>query len=89
MTSSKVVDEQRIRATAKKQDREREASQAMREYRAESARVDANTARLRALRLAKETAEAKKPVTELPPKKKAAARTTAAVQGRTRSRKSA
>ncbi len=89
MTSSKVVDEQRIRATAKKQDREREASQAMREYRAENARVDANTARLRALRLAKETAEAQTAVAALPPKKKAAARTPSAAQGRTRSRKSA
>jgi hypothetical protein len=42
-----------VAAAARKADRERDALQAMREYQAEQARVDANTARLRALRLAK------------------------------------
>jgi hypothetical protein len=48
--------EQRTAANAKKADRDREAAQAMREYQAERARIDANTARLRALRLASEAA---------------------------------
>jgi len=45
-------------ASAKKAFREQEALKALREYQAEKTRVDANTARLRALRLAKEAADA-------------------------------
>lgn len=39
-----------------KAERARDAAQAMRDYQAEQARIEANTARLRALRLAKEAA---------------------------------
>jgi hypothetical protein len=55
MASSKSL-EQRNSAEAKKADRERDAQIATREYHAEKARVAANTARLRALRLAQEAA---------------------------------
>jgi hypothetical protein len=41
----------------KKANREQDAAKAMREYQAEQARIDANTARLRALRLAREAAD--------------------------------
>ena len=59
MTTTKTqTTEYRLEASARKADREREAVQAMKEYEAEKIRVDANTARLRALRLAKEIAEA-------------------------------
>ena len=57
MTSTKSV-EQRMAAAANKAHRDQEAVQAVREYAAEKARVDANTLRLRALRLEKEAAEA-------------------------------
>ena len=57
MTSTKSV-EQRLLAAAQKAGRERDAVQAVREYQAEKSRIDANTARLRALRLAKEAADA-------------------------------
>jgi hypothetical protein len=50
--------EQRLLAAAKKAGRERDALKAVSEYEAEKRRVDANTARLRALRLAKEADEA-------------------------------
>ena len=50
--------EQRLLAAAKKAGRERDALKAVTEYEAEKRRVDANTARLRALRLAKEADEA-------------------------------
>ena len=49
---------QRLAVAAKKADREREAQLAMRDYQVEQQRIDANTARLRALRLAKEAADA-------------------------------
>jgi hypothetical protein len=58
MTSTKSL-EQRLAAAAKKANRDSDALQAVREYAAEKARVDANTLRLRALRLEKEAAEAK------------------------------
>ena len=58
MTSTKTI-EQRLVAAAQKASREREAAQALREYAAEKARIDANTVRLRALRLAKEAEDAK------------------------------
>ena len=57
MTSTKSV-EQRMVANAKKAFREQEALKALREYQTEKTRVDANTLRLRALRLAKEAADA-------------------------------
>jgi len=52
-------DEQRLAAAAKKATRERDAEQAMRDYAAEQARIEANTHRLRALRLKKEAADAR------------------------------
>lgn len=58
MTSTKSV-EQRLAAAAKKASRDGEALHALREYAADKARVDANTVRLRALRLEKEAAEAR------------------------------
>jgi hypothetical protein len=53
---------------ARKADRERDALHAMRDYQAEQARIDANTARLRALRLAKEAAGAAVEQTVVAPK---------------------
>ncbi len=58
MTSIKSV-EQRLAAAAKKASRDRDALQAVRDYAAERARVNANTLRLRGLRLDKEAAEAR------------------------------
>lgn len=60
MTSTKTP-EQRQAAAAKQANREREAAEAMRDYVAEKARIDANMARLRELRLKKEAAEAAAP----------------------------
>ena len=57
MTSSKSV-EQRMAAAANKARRDQDALQALRDYAAEKARIDANTLRLRALRLEKEAADA-------------------------------
>ncbi len=76
MTSSKSP-EQRMLADMKKAGRDREALAAVRDYKAEGARVDANTARLRAMRLEKEAAEAEKPVAAPAPKKKAASKAAA------------
>lgn len=58
MTAKKSI-EQRMLATAQKAKREKDAIAALKEYHAERTRVDANTLRLRALRLAKEAADAK------------------------------
>ena len=58
-------------AAAIKASRDRDALQAVRDYAAEKAKVDANTLRLRALRLEKEAAEAKA-AAELAEQKKAA-----------------
>jgi hypothetical protein len=58
MTSTKTL-EQRLAAAAQKAHRDSDALQAVRDYAAERARVDANTERLRALRLKKEAADAK------------------------------
>ncbi len=58
MTAEKSV-ERRMLATAQKAKREQDAIAALKEYRAERARVDANMLRLRALRLAKQAADAK------------------------------
>jgi len=58
MTSPKSV-EQRLAAAAKKAHRDRDALAALKDYAAEQARVDANTLRLRAVRLEKEAADAR------------------------------
>jgi hypothetical protein len=58
MTAEKSV-EQRMLAAAQKVKREQDAIAALKEYQAEKVRVDANTLRLRALRLAKDAADAK------------------------------
>ena len=77
MTSTKSV-EQRLAAAAKQANRDREAVEAVREYAAEKARVDANTLRLRAMRLEKEAADAAAKAAQPAPRKKAAAKTAAA-----------
>ena len=75
MTTTKTqTTEYRLEASARKADREREAVQAMKEYEAEKIRVDANTARLRALRLAKETADAQQAADAAPAAKPKPAR---------------
>ncbi len=60
MTTLKSDQEKAI-AAAKKVDREREQAQAMRDYEAEKRAVQANMIRLRALRLARERADAPPP----------------------------
>ena len=50
-------DEQRTAAAALKEQRARDGAQALREYAAERAAIQARTARLRAQRLAKEAAD--------------------------------
>jgi hypothetical protein len=70
MTSTKSV-EQRMAAAARKASRDSDALHALRDYAAEKARVDANTLRLRALRLEKEAAETRA-AAELAEQKKAA-----------------
>ena len=77
MTSTKSV-EQRLAAAAKKASRDQDAVLALREYAAEKARVDANTLKLRELRLAKEAADAAAKAAEPPKKKPARVRKTAA-----------
>ena len=52
--TNKITEQQRATRTASKQDRDRDAVIAMQEYEAEKAAVLARTARLRAMRLAKE-----------------------------------
>ena len=54
MTTAKGA-ENRLVDAAKKEQRRVDAAKAMREYEQEKTRVDANTARLRALRLAQES----------------------------------
>jgi len=85
MTSTKSV-EQRLAAAAKQVNRDREAAEAVREYAAEKARVDANTARLRALRLQKEAADALAAPPAKPPARKKAAAGQAAKPARSASR---
>jgi hypothetical protein len=82
MTSTKTV-EQRLAAAAKKASRDRDALQAVKDYAAEKARIDANTLRLRALRLEKEAADARAAADAAERKKTAG---TAAKRARTRSR---
>ena len=62
----------RLEASARKVERERDAAKAMREYEAEKERIDANTTRLRALRLAKEAADAQAAKDQPAPKAKPA-----------------
>jgi hypothetical protein len=71
MASIKTI-EQQAAATAKKAERERDATKAMREYQAESARIDANMARLRAMRLEKEARDAQSQAVAKPAAKKTA-----------------
>jgi hypothetical protein len=52
--TNKITEQQRATRNASKQDRDRDAVTAMQEYEAEKAAVLAKTARLRAMRLAKE-----------------------------------
>jgi hypothetical protein len=85
MTSTKSL-EQRLAAAAKKAHRDRDALQAVRDYAAEKARIDANTLRLRALRLEKEAGDAKAEA-EAAAQKKPRARK--AVGAKSRSRTSA
>jgi hypothetical protein len=59
---------------AAKAERERDKTEAMREYKAEKLASRANMARLRALRLANETADPQPPAAQRPPKRKAASR---------------
>jgi hypothetical protein len=64
--------QQRATAAAKDAERTRDKAQAMREYEAERLAREANMARLRALRLAKEAADAREAKTQPPARKKAA-----------------
>lgn len=52
-------DQQRTIAAARKAERERDAVQALKDYKAEKRAIDQNMIRLRALRLAKERADQK------------------------------
>ncbi len=88
MTSTKSV-EQRLAAAAKQQSRDREAAEAVRDYAAEKARVDANTTRLRQLRLEKEAAEAQAAPAAKPPARKKTAGQAAKPARRSRSLTSA
>ena len=80
MTSTKSL-EQRLAAAAKKANRDRDAVQAMKDYAAEKARVDANTLRLRALRLEKEAADARAAAEPAAQKKPRAAKSARARSG--------
>ena len=65
--SKDVMD--RAEASFKKEERAREGAKAMRDYEAESRAVHEKTARLKALRLAKEATEKAAPAKEAEPKK--------------------
>lgn len=71
-------------AAAQKAERERDKTQAMRDYQAEINARQANMARLRALRLAKESADAQSTIVARPAKKKSANRRSIVTQGRVR-----
>ena len=62
--------QQRASAAATNAERARDKAQALREYEAEKLARDANTARLRALRLAKEASEAEGAKTQAPARKR-------------------
>ena len=69
-----------------KAERERHMIQAMRDYEAETLARQANMVRLRALRLAKESADAQAITVRRPAEKKAANRLSVLTQGRTQGR---
>lgn len=71
-------------AAAQKAERERDKTQAMRDYQAEINARQANMARLRALRLAKEGADAQSTNVARPAKKNAVNRRSIVSQGRVR-----
>lgn len=73
-------------AAALKAERERDKIQAMRDYEAETLARQANMVRLRALRLAKESADAQATTARRPAKKNAANRLSILIQGRTQGR---
>lgn len=66
--------DQQVSAAAKKAERERDATQAMQDYEAEKRATQANMARLRALRLAKERADAQASADQASAKKAATAK---------------
>ena len=53
-------DQQKTIAAARKAERERDAAQALKDYKAEKRAIDNNMMRLRALRLARESADRKR-----------------------------
>jgi len=71
-------------AAAQKAERERDKIQAMRDYQADINARQANMARLRALRLAREGTDEQLTIVARPAKKKAANRRTILTQGRVR-----
>ena len=73
-------------AATLKAERERDKIQAIRDYEAETLARQANMVRLRALRLAKESADAQATTARRPAKKKAANRLSILIQGRTQGR---
>jgi len=73
-------------ATELKAERERHMIQAMRDYEAETLARQANMVRLRALSLAKESADAQAMTVRRPAEKKAANRLSVLTQGRTQGR---
>jgi hypothetical protein len=73
-------------AAALKGERERDKIQAMRDYEAETLARQANMVRLRALRLAKESADAQAITVRRPAEKKAANRLSVLTQARTQGR---
>jgi hypothetical protein len=75
-------------AAALKAERERDKMQAMRDYEAETLACQANMVRLRALRLAKESAEAQATTARRPGKKKATNRLSVLTPGCGPTRKS-
>ena len=75
-------------AAAVKAERERDKAQAMRDYEAEQVARQANMARLRALRLAKERADAQTTTARRLTRKKAATQVSASTQVRGRRRTS-
>jgi hypothetical protein len=84
MTTLKDAEE-RAAAAALKAELERDRAQAMRDYHAEKLAVAANTERLRALRLAKESADAQLAAAKRPVTKQAAKPASTPVRRRTSS----
>lgn len=77
--------QQRAIAAATNAERERDKALAVREYEAERLARDANMARLRALRLAKEAADAQEAKAQPPVRKKAASGIATAQRAKPRS----